>query len=218
MNLDLILFDFDGTIADTFRETVKIFNRFADKYGYNKIKDEEIEQARAMNIWQLLKFVKIPKRKLPFLLKKGRTELYKNLDKITVFEGIREILEFAQNRSIPCAVITSNSKKNVERFIQLNNLPNIHFVRSSSRILGKPREFKRVIKKRKISKESMVYIGDETRDIEAAQASGIKMISVTWGYNSKESLAEQKPDYLVEDAKALMSILEKKLNNSTSAT
>ena len=217
MNLNLILLDFDGTIADTFTETVKIFNCFADKYGYNRIKDEEIEKARCMNVWQLLKFVKFPKRRLPSLLRKGRATLYKNLDKVEVFEGVVEILSLADKYEIPCGIITSNSRKNVERFIQLNELPNIHFVRSSSRLLGKPREFKRVLKKRKLTKESVIYIGDETRDIEAAHESGIRIAAVTWGYNSKTALSDHKPDYLIDDPQALLTILEKQMQNGTGA-
>ena len=213
MNLNLILLDFDGTIADTFTETVKIFNCFADKYGYNRIKDEEIEKARCMNLWQLLKYVKFPKRRLPSLLRKGRATLYKNLDKVEVFNGVTEILKLADKYSIPCGIITSNSRKNVERFIQLNDLPNIHFVRSSSRLLGKPREFKRVMKKRRLAKESIIYIGDETRDIEAARDSGIRIAAVTWGYNSKSALSDHKPDYLVDDPQTLVSILEKQMKN-----
>jgi len=207
MNLRVILFDFDGTIADTFTETVEIFNHFADKYGYNRIADEDVEETRHMNAWQLLKFVKIPKHKVPFLMRKGRAMLYRNLDKTRVFEGIRELLEWAEANDIPCGVVTSNSKKNVERFALLNRLPNIHFVRSSSRLMGKHREFKRVLKKRKIAKEDVIYIGDESRDIEAAHEAGMKIISVTWGYNSKQALAQHRPDYIANTPEELLNIV-----------
>lgn len=211
MNLNLILLDFDGTIADTFAETVKIFNQFAKKYGYRVVEDHEIENARSMNVWELLKFVQVPKHKVPFLLRKGRAMLYQNLDKIQVFEGIPNLLKFAEENQIPCGVITSNSKKNVERFIKLNDLPNIHFVKSSSRLLGKSREFKRVIKKRKIEKDKTIYIGDETRDIEAAHESGVKVISVTWGYNSKGALKDHRPDFMVDTTDSLISILQDRI-------
>lgn len=207
MSLHIILLDFDGTIADTFAETVEMFNHFADKYGYKRIADQDVEVARHMNAWQLLKFVQIPKRKVPFLLRKGRKMLFKNLDKIQVFEGIKEILEWAEKNGIPCGVVTSNSKKNVERFILLNHLPNIHFVRSSSRLMGKPREFRKILKKRGISKDHALYIGDESRDIEAAHAVGMKVISVLWGYNSKQALESHKPDFLADSGEDALEIV-----------
>jgi phosphoglycolate phosphatase len=211
MSLSLILFDFDGTIADTFSETVLIYNYFARKYRYNEISDEDIEKARHMNMWQLLKFVKVPKHKVPFLLRKGRKMLYKNLDKIEVFPGIRELLKLAEERGIPCGIITSNSRKNVERFIQINDLPNIHFVRSSSRLLGKPREFKKVMKKRKLTKDCVIYVGDETRDIEAAQAADIEVVAVAWGYNSTKSLIAHRPSHFVKTQDELLALFEEKI-------
>ncbi|MEQ9822793.1 MAG: HAD-IA family hydrolase [Puniceicoccaceae bacterium] len=207
MNLRIILFDFDGTIADTFSETVEIFNRFAAKYRYNRIEEHEIEKARHMNAWQLLNFVKIPKRKVPFLLRKGRSMLYRNLDRIAVFEGIHEILSWAEEHQIICGVVTSNSKKNVERFVSVHQLPNIHFVRSSSRLMGKPREFHRILKKRRIAKDEVIYIGDESRDVDAARESGIKVISVTWGYNSREALKAHRPDFIADHPEDLQRIV-----------
>jgi len=208
MKLDLIILDFDGTIADTFSETVKIFNAFARKYGYRVVEDHEIESARCMNVWQLLKFVKVPRHKVPFLLRKGRAMLYQNIDKIPVFEGIPELLNWAEAEEIPCGIITSNSKKNVEKFIRIQELPNIHFIVSSSRLLGKSREFKRVLKKRKVNKHHTIYIGDETRDIEAAHESGVKIVSVTWGYNSKSAILQHNPDFTADTPESLMERVE----------
>jgi phosphoglycolate phosphatase len=207
MNPGLILLDFDGTIADTFRETLNIFNHFADKYGYRKVTDEDLPKARSMTVWQLLKFLQIPKHKLPFLLRRGRKMLHRNLDQIALFPGILDLLTYAEQQGVPCGIITSNSKKNVERFIQLNCLPNIHFVRSSSKLMGKPREFKRVFRKRKVTKDEVIYIGDECRDIEAAHECGVKVVAVTWGYNSREALAHHHPDFIVDSVDELIALL-----------
>jgi phosphoglycolate phosphatase len=207
MKLALILLDFDGTIADTFCETVRIFNHFADKYGYRKMQDDELASARQMNHWELLKYLRVPKHKLPFLIRRGRSMLQHHLDRIEVFPGVRELLELASEHGVPCGIVTSNSTKNVERFIQIHRLPNLHFVRSSSRLLGKPREFKRVMRKRKVNKESILYIGDETRDIDAAHESGIRIASVGWGYNRKEALQMHRPDYLVMDPEELLNTI-----------
>jgi len=39
-----------------------------------------------------------------------------------------------------------------------------------------------------------LFVGDKTRDIEAAKKAGIRMAAVTWGYNSRRSLDAMKPD------------------------
>lgn len=211
MQLRLILLDFDGTIADTFTETLRIFNDLSKKYGFDSISENELETARKMNVWELIKCFNIPKRKVPILLKRGKKMLHENLGNITVFEGMKELLLVAQEAGIPCGVVTSNSKKNVERFIELNELQNISFVKSCSRLLGKPREFKRILKKRQISTDNTIYIGDETRDIDAAHDVGIEVVAVTWGYNSKDAIEKSNPTHVVNTADELVSLLKQKI-------
>jgi phosphoglycolate phosphatase-like HAD superfamily hydrolase len=75
--------------------------------------------------------------------------------------------------------------------------------------MGKPREFHRILKKRKVAKDEVIYIGDESRDVEAARESGIKVISVTWGYNSREALSAHRPDFIAETPDELQQIVEK---------
>lgn len=59
-----------------------------------------------------------------------------------------------------------------------------------------------------LSFEEVIYIGDETRDIEAARKSYVKAIAVSWGFNSKEVLAEQNPDFLIHQPQELIKVIE----------
>jgi phosphoglycolate phosphatase-like HAD superfamily hydrolase len=52
--------------------------------------------------------------------------------------------------------------------------------------------------------------GDETKDIEAARKIGIKVISVSWGYNSSQALAAEHPDFLIYRPEELLQVLERK--------
>ena len=59
----------------------------------------------------------------------------------------------------------------------------------------------------KIDKSKAYYIGDETRDIEAAKKNHIKSIAVTWGYNSETALEKYDPSYIAKTPKDLLTIL-----------
>jgi phosphoglycolate phosphatase-like HAD superfamily hydrolase len=48
---------------------------------------------------------------------------------------------------------------------------------------------------------------DEVRDIEAAKKSGIKSIAVAWGYNTKDALIKENPDFLVNSPDELINII-----------
>jgi phosphoglycolate phosphatase-like HAD superfamily hydrolase len=61
----------------------------------------------------------------------------------------------------------------------------------------------------KLDPSKVFYIGDETRDIEAAKKAGIKSIAVTWGYNTKAILDNSNPDFLCESTDALKETIQK---------
>ena len=52
----------------------------------------------------------------------------------------------------------------------------------------------------------MFYIGDETRDIDAAKQCGISAVAVTWGFNSEAIIAKHNPHYLVRHPKDILTI------------
>ena len=52
-----------------------------------------------------------------------------------------------------------------------------------------------------------VYVGDEVRDVEACKKAGVKMIGVTWGFNTKEALKKAGADYLVDNRTELRKLL-----------
>ncbi len=56
-------------------------------------------------------------------------------------------------------------------------------------------------------------MGDETRDIEAAKKSKIKIVAVTWGFNSSNVLAQHQPDFLIDIPQQLTEIFEDLLVN-----
>ena len=83
------------------------------------------------------------------------------------------------------------------------------FIYSGTTLFGKHKVINQLLKQDHWEREAIVYVGDETRDIEAAKKSKIKMIAVSWGFNSKEVLAAHTPDFLVNHPKELLEEIEK---------
>jgi len=88
-----------------------------------------------------------------------------------------------------------------------NNLNVFDFIYSEGDIFNKADKMKTLLEERKLNPESVFYVGDETRDIEAARAAGIKMIAVSWGFNKEEILKKENPDYLIRKPEELVSLL-----------
>ncbi|HEU4679284.1 MAG TPA: HAD hydrolase-like protein, partial [Terrimicrobiaceae bacterium] len=61
--------------------------------------------------------------------------------------------------------------------------------------------------KQHVSAAEILFVGDETRDIEACQKVGVRIVAVTWGYNSRRSLVAMKPDFIFDDPKELVALM-----------
>jgi phosphoglycolate phosphatase len=205
--MKVVIFDFDGTIADTMKYGQNIANKLAEEFGFRRIKEHEIPIIQNKTAQEIIKYLEIPMLKLPRIISRAHQELHLEMDNIEPIAGLKDVLFEIKNAVDQLGIITSNSKKNVEKFLKKHNLDDIvDFIDSSTRIMGKSHQIKTIIKKHKFSKEKTLYVGDETRDIEATKKVGIKIAAVTWGFNSSERLTDFEPDYLVDEPEQLIHV------------
>ena len=132
----------------------------------------------------------------------------RNRKDIKLFEGVELILKQLRKR-YRLGIVSSNSEENIKKILKENGVDKLFdYIYSASSLFGKHKNLKRLIKKYKLNLEEVIYVGDEDRDILAAKKVGIKVVAVTWGYNSKEKLMKEKPDYLVSSPKELEKIFK----------
>jgi phosphoglycolate phosphatase len=209
MTIKVIFFDFDGTIADTLNTFVNITNRLAVGFGYCPISPEEIAQLKNLSSRQIIKQSGISILKFPLLVSKLKTELSNEIQTVKSFQGIKETLVELRRQVDRIGILSSNSRNNILTFLELNDLQNsFDFIYTEAAIFSKSKVIKKVLKEERIKPEETIYVGDETRDIEAAKRSQVKAIAVTWGFNSKEILAAQNPDFLIHQPSELIDIIK----------
>lgn len=208
MTVKVIIFDFDGTIADSLDAVVNITNRLAVEFGYQPPSLEDIEKIKNLSSRQIIQFSGVSIFKLPFLLRKVRIRLNNQIQDLKPFPGIKETFTELKAQGNQLGIITSNSKENVSIFLKENEFIELFdFIYSAPTIFGKHKVINSFSKKQNIQNNEMVYVGDETRDIEAARKSRIKVISVSWGFNSKEVLAKHHPDFLIDKPSELLEVI-----------
>ncbi|MBU0469721.1 MAG: HAD-IA family hydrolase [Candidatus Omnitrophica bacterium] len=206
MKKDVLVFDFDGTIADTFQSILDISNRLSKQFKYKMLKPDEAESLKDKTLKETLDHLRVPILQLPLILLKARNELHKEIASIQPINGLKEILIQLKEFGFEMGIISSNSRKNVRRFLKINNLDLFDFISTSSKLWGKNRCIKKTLKMNSINNQDVVYIGDEIRDIVAAKKAGVRVAAVTWGYNSSKALKEQEPDYVVNNPKELIAL------------
>lgn len=203
-----IIFDFDGTIADSFSFFLALMNQLAKKYGFEQIPHDQIEMYRSMSSHEIIEQFHIPALRLPFVVLEARKHLKQCIQQIPLVKEIKTTIAQLRDKNISLGIITSNSVKNVNLFLKHHDVVPFDFIISSLKIWEKSKTLKKALNHYKLNYKTAFYIGDETRDIEAAHEAGIKSIAVTWGYNSEDILRMYSPEYLIDDPKTLLTITD----------
>ena len=205
----VVLFDFDGTIADTYNAIVKITNQLSSKFGYKALKEEELLLLKNLSSREIVKRSEISVFKIPFLVRRVRTELSKEIADLSPIQGMSSVLCELKDRGYILGIVTSNNQENVEVFLRKNKLDFLFsYIYSSTSIFGKHRVIDRAIRNNKLNKSDVIYVGDETRDIRSSRKSRIGIAAVSWGFNSAEILQEHNPDCLVNTPSELLEAID----------
>ena len=202
-----ILFDFDGTLAETMMLIYTVFNRLSSVYGYRHLPEEEIEAVRHLTIHEFIDHVGISLWKIPVIAIHARRLMHRDIHEIHPPKGLAEVLtRIHESGRYHMDILTSNRSKNVHAFLEQHSIDWFDEVHSTRSILSKKRRVKKYIKERGIKPQSLFYVGDTSVDVESARLAGAKSIAVTWGLNTTEALARSNPDHLVEYPRELLEI------------
>ena len=203
----VIIFDFDGTLADTIDILLSITNRLSAEFGFKSATKEELAQLSNLNSWEILRYSGISLFKFPLLIRKLISELRSEISDVQLFPGIKEVLLELKSLGFQLGIITSNSRENVLAALENNNLQDTFTFIYSGSTFGKHKVINKWLRKEHINPKEVFYVGDEIRDIDAARKTGIKIIAVGWGFNSQEVLALHHPDFLIERPQQLIEIM-----------
>jgi phosphoglycolate phosphatase len=210
-----IMFDFDGTIADTYVIVFDIMNLCAQKYGYKTISKQDYERFRGMDISSIAHELGISLLRLPLIITTVITKIKKRITLAQPYEGISESLLALKKDGYYLGIITSNSREAVQLFLKKNNLAFFDFIYTVPHFFNKADTIHKALNDLKITAKKALYVGDEKRDIEAAHKNFLKIIAVTWGYNDVSMLEKCGADYSITHARELYPLIKRltKKNN-----
>ncbi|MBB5351027.1 phosphoglycolate phosphatase-like HAD superfamily hydrolase [Haloferula luteola] len=202
-----IIFDFDGTLADTLEESRRIYNELAEGMGLRQVSAEQLPGLRHFSLRELLSHLDIPKRRVPGLIARGTTLMRANIMQLPLIEGIGEVLPILRSRCDSFGILTSNAPTNVDLFLRAHGLrEHFDFISSTSKLTGKAKHLRAIRKTFSLESDEMLYVGDEIRDLKASRKAGIPVAAVTWGFNSTEALAAENPTHLISQPEELLQL------------
>ena len=203
MKYSYLLFDFDGTLADSYGMVLEITLFLLTRHGITKGEPEHSRDRYDLPVTQKV-------RMLTFMMKIQTefTDLYReNLHKIGLFDGMLALLKDCRERGYRIAILSSNTVENIRGFFQQHPLPFDLEIVSSKGLFGKHKTIREFAKEHGAPLSSLLYIGDEIRDVKACNRCGVDIAFVKWGLDSQAALEDFEVAYQIETARQLRKLL-----------
>ena len=148
MKKTILVFDFDGTIADTFHHLVKISNQLSDEFNFKKMEFHELEGLKDKTSQEMIHHLHIPIMKIPLIVTKAKKELHKAMATIEPIEGLKNILLQLKDLGYKMGILTSNSMENVTEFLKRHELELFDVINATSKLWSKNHCLRNLIIKR----------------------------------------------------------------------
>lgn len=196
-----VIFDFDGTIADSFTIFLDALKAVASQAP--DLSTAAIDDLRKSTTKEIIKKLGIKPWQIPRLIVKGRQEISNRMNQISAFEGMPELLRQLTTQ-YEIFILSTNSAENISNFLAKHDLAEtVIKVYGSIGLMGKSASLKKLLAKQKYTPEECIYVGDETRDIDAAHKTGLPCVAVKWGFNHPDVLATFQPEAMAGSPKEL---------------
>jgi phosphoglycolate phosphatase len=185
----LAIFDFDGTLADTFPFFTRTHDVIARRHGFAGLDLARLDDYRGLTPRELMKRQGVPMWKLPFIARDFVTLLAASVAEVRLFAGITTALHDLSAAGVRLAIVTSNSLGNVRHVLGPDLTARIEHLETGAGLFGKKRRLERVVKTLRVARGSAIYVGDQTTDADAARDAGLAFGAVHWGYATPALLA-----------------------------
>ena len=212
---DTVIFDLDGTLLNTLDDLADAVNFVMEENGYPKRTVDEVRRFVGNGIRRLMEQA-VPESVTGEVFEKV-FEQFKNYYtehcqiKTCAYEGIMPLLEKLYADGYAMAIV---SNKNHGAVCELNEL---YFKKYIKAAIGQqdgvrkkpaPDTVLQALKELGKEKETAIYVGDSEVDYMTAENTGMDCALVSWGFRTKEEMAEFHPAAWLDNPEQLLGVLE----------
>jgi phosphoglycolate phosphatase len=195
MSYRLAIFDFDGTLADSFPFFLSVFNQIADQHGFRRIDVTQVERMRRYEPREMMRQVGMPTWKLPLAAASFKSLMRQNAGQVRLFPQVDHALRELARGDIGLTIVSSNSEENVRQVLGPELASLISQYECGMSIFGKTSRIRKVVKRAAVAPSAALYIGDQATDAQAARKAGVAFAAVHWGYAPIEVLRKVAPEH-----------------------
>lgn len=181
------LFDFDGTLADSFGWFAQTLLEIAPRYRLARLDAAQLQALRGLDAREIMRRLDLHWWKLPAVTAEMRRRMRRDIDRIALFPGIADALATLAADGWRIGIVSSNSETNIRRVLGAS-AAHVALYECGASLFGKPAKLGKALARLDATPAVACYVGDEIRDAEAAAAAGMRFLGVAWGYTVPTAL------------------------------
>lgn len=185
----VVLFDLDGTLAQSMEMGLDTANLIAPLFGYKRLNAED-DRLRKLSGKEFVKEV-LGLGQLGGTLWMLTIKLLAPLNaaKVPLFDGVRPLIAQVRKK-YRVGVLSSAPSFYVQKILRRGGIPKLDWEIAGISYFGKPQALRKFMRANGYLPEEIIYIGDEVRDFAACAEVGIPFIAVSWGKDHPELFAK----------------------------
>lgn len=200
----VLLFDFDGVIADSRDIYFEVFTAICTEKGFDKLNSREaFSRLMEGNVFRELIRAGFPLHRLKALADEYKPRLDAANERIPPYPEMIPLLN-ALAEAYPVYVITANQTEMVTHFLARHGITGVRAVIGGDQEMSKVKRIRAV--KRRHKDRTPYYIGDTKGDMREARRARAVAVGVTWGWHSARKLEEGKPHLVLSEPEELRAL------------
>jgi phosphoglycolate phosphatase-like HAD superfamily hydrolase len=205
--MSIIIFDFDGVLADTEDPMLRFSGIACEELGYPcQPLRAHLEAAEPMSFANLGRQLGLPEAIVPAFVQRSLELFSQNPDPLKAFPGMEAVLNQSSKRA-RIGIVSGNSSSAIKKFLEDHLLADtVQIILGVDSPGTKPEKINQVLDRFRAG-DRACFIGDTASDVRAAHEASIASIAVTWGHHNRQRLVAAGPDFLVDTPDELLDVL-----------
>jgi phosphoglycolate phosphatase len=206
--MSLILFDFDGVLADTLGDMLHFAQETCHELGVRHIVTQDnLSSLETMSFAEYGRKCEVPEPLVEEFVRRCLEKFAEKESPPVIFDGLAEVVrELAERHTL--AIVTGNTAKNVTAFLAAHGLEShVRAIFGVDAPGSKVEKIERARGQLAREHEAVFMVGDSLSDVRAAREASVKSIAVGWGHQSLERLRSAQPDFVIHSPGEIIEVV-----------
>lgn len=206
-----LLFDLDGTLINTNELIIASFLHTLNHYYPNQYTREDVYEFIGPSLLET--FSGLDLERAEEMIEHYREHNHKHHDLLVEeYEGVYETIQALKERNYKIGIVTTKMRKAVERGLIKGRLASFFDVVVTLDDVNKPKPdpepIELALKLIGSTAEETIMVGDNSHDILGGKNAGTKTAGVAWALRGRDYLEQYGPDYMLDNMRDLLAIVE----------